>query len=98
MSNGCWTLDRIDESKKFFYESKKDGEMRQALLPKTTLVLTHTNGAQIRLSRFRHQGRWKWRDSRKGSCTREHVVSVVARLGGIKEDFASELVLMYTGG
>jgi hypothetical protein len=43
--------------------------------------LRHISDEQVTFKRFKHQGRWKWNDSRiKGSCSENHVVSEIARM------------------
>jgi hypothetical protein len=81
---GAWLYDVLDESKSFFVDIEdKYGnfETIRVTLPKQTLVLTHTNGAQIRISRYKHQGKWRFKDSRTGPCTSEHVDELLKRLG-----------------
>lgn len=82
---GVWMYDLVDEVKTFYVPvEEKDGSIgtMRVTLPKHTLVLTNTNGASIRISRYRHQGKWRFKDSRQAeSCDESHVDTLLKRLG-----------------
>lgn len=71
------------ESEQFFIypENKRTGETFRVNIERTCFHLRHKSRDAVTFKRFRHQGKWKWNDSRgKGSVSEQHVVSEVARM------------------
>jgi hypothetical protein len=78
---GDWTV-TTDQHESFIYPvNPRTGKSIRVRLVKAFLTFTHANGRSLSFSRYKHQRRWLYRDSRhKNGCTRDHVVREVARL------------------
>lgn len=78
---GDWTV-TTDYYESFIYPvNPRTGKSIRVRLVKMFLNFTHANGRALSFSRYKHQKRWLYRDSRhKNGCTRDHVVREVARL------------------
>ena len=65
-----------------FPENAKTGEQMRLSIDRTFFHLRHAKSQFIvTFKRFRHQGQWKWNDSRgTGSVNELHVVSEIARM------------------
>lgn len=65
-----------------FPENKRTGETMRVTIDRTFFHLRYNKSQDVvTFKRFKHQGKWKWNDSRgKGSVSEQHVVSEVARM------------------
>lgn len=85
---------RADTDTRRIFPKGKDGKSVPVMLVKHTIAIKHhADDEEIVFSRYRHQGRWYWRDSRdKSSTTRDHVVSELSRMLKLDKPEASALV------
>jgi len=66
----------------YIFPESKEGETLCITIDRTYFHLRHAKSLDVvTFKRFRHQGKWKWNDSRvKGSVNEQQIVSEVARM------------------
>lgn len=77
---------RSDSTLRSIYPKNRHGDTIRVMLEKHAVTLRHVAdgdnvASDVIFSRYKHQGRWFWRDSRQPvSCNRQHVVTELGRM------------------
>lgn len=91
----------FDTSIRRIFPKNRHGKSVPVTLVKHVIRLRHKaekdDSNDIILSRYKHQGKWFWRDSRDASsCNRQHIVNQVQRM--LKIDNPNEFVRNHLHG
>lgn len=71
----------VDSEQFYIFPTNKRDETFRVSIDRTCFHLKHNKAGLVTFKRFKHQGRWKWNDSRsKGACSESHVIREVARM------------------
>lgn len=85
---------RFDSNIRHIYPVGKNGKSMRITLIKHTIAVKHVHDTEeILFTRYKHQSRWYFRDSRnEKSITRNHIVNELTRMLRITSPEASALV------